>query len=130
MKAAPVTTGSVRLDKWLWAARCFKTRSKATSACSDGLVTLNGATGKASAKVKVGDRVEVVIPRGRFRILEVKALYDRRGPVELAEQLFDDHSPPPAPRHDPLQDPSVEIERGRGRPTKRDRRRYNDLFGW
>jgi len=127
---APVTSGSVRLDKWLWAARCFKTRSKATSACSEGCVTLNGATGKASAKVKVGDRVEVVIPGGRFRILEVKALLDKRGPAEVAEQLFDDHSPPPAPRHDPLHDPSVEIERGRGRPTKRDRRRYNDLFGW
>ena len=126
---APVTSGSVRLDKWLWAARCFKTRSKATSACSDGLVTLNGSSGKASAKVKVGDRIEVVIRGGRFRILEVKALLDKRGSAELAQQLFDDHSPPPPPKHDPLYDPSVEVERGGGRPSKRDRRRYNDLFG-
>jgi len=127
---SPTTTGSVRLDKWLWAARCFKTRSKASSACSDGHVMLNGSTGKASSKVKVGDRVEVVIPGGRFRILEVKALLDKRGPAEVAEQLFDDHSPPPPPKHDPLFDPSVEIERGKGRPTKRDRRRYDDRFGW
>lgn len=127
------TEGTVRVDKWLWAARCFKTRSQATKACADGLVLINGEEAKASAKVKVGDQVKAVCPGKRKRTLEVVGLAEKRGPASFAEQLFVDHSPPPPEkksRWDDLDEPVMNVERGRGRPSKRDRRRYNALKGW
>jgi len=128
----PRTEGSVRVDKWLWAARCFKTRSQATKACADGLVSVNGEEVKASAKVKVGDQVRAVCPGKRKRTLEVVALAEKRGPAAFAELLFVDHTPPP-PKKAELRDdfgPSMTVDRGQGRPSKRERRRYNAVKGW
>jgi len=124
------TQGTVRVDKWLWAARCFKTRSQATKACSDGLVSVNGEEVKASAKVKAGDSVRAMCPGRRLRILEVVALAEKRGPASVAEQLYVDHSPPPPERSSKHGDSGMQVERGGGRPTKRDRRRYNSMKGW
>lgn len=118
-------SAKVRLDKWLWAARCYKTRSAASTACQGGLVKVNGAAAKASQKVRIGDRVEARCAGDRRRILEVAALAEKRGPAEVAAQLFVDHSPPPPPRKERLLEPVVQVERGGGRPTKRDRRRMN-----
>lgn len=117
--------GAVRLDKWLWAARCFKTRSLATAACEGGHCSVDGRTGKAGQRVRPGMRVEVLTPGG-LRVLEILALADKRGPAEAARALFVDHSPPP-PEPDPvarLQGRGAPFarERGAGRPTKRDRR--------
>jgi ribosome-associated heat shock protein Hsp15 len=125
------TQGSVRVDKWLWAARCFKTRSQATKACSDGLVSVNGEDVKASAKVKAGDQVRCICPGHRLRILEVVALAEKRGSAEVAAELFVDHSPPP-PEKSPRDEFSegMHVERGQGRPSKRDRRRYDSMKGW
>lgn len=120
--------GSVRVDKWLWAARCFKTRSKAKAACDAGVVQINGETAKASAKVKVGDMVQAVCPGKRLRILEVAALAEKRGSASVAAELFVDYSPAPAPKVDPAEGGHV-VHRGEGRPTKRERRRFNTYFG-
>jgi ribosome-associated heat shock protein Hsp15 len=113
---------SVRLDKWVWAARCYKTRSQATKGCNAGQVTVNGENARASRTVRTGDLVEVSLPAGR-RILRVVALGDRRGSAAQATTLFDDLTPPPEPRAPP----PVERERGMGRPTKRERRKLGKL---
>jgi ribosome-associated heat shock protein Hsp15 len=114
---------TVRVDKWLWAARCFKTRTQATLACDGGLVKVNEGACKPAHPVRPGDVVEARTPSG-VRILFVKALGDRRGSVEAAQALFEDRSPPPPPRE------SFEWrDRGGGRPTKRDRRRIQRIRG-
>jgi ribosome-associated heat shock protein Hsp15 len=114
---------TVRVDKWLWAARCFKTRTQATHACDGGLVTVNEHTAKPAHAVRAGDVVEARTPAG-LRVLFVKALGDRRGSVEAAQALFEDRSPPPPPR-----EPFELRDRGGGRPTKRDRRRIERIRG-
>ena len=111
---------SVRVDKWLWAARCFKTRSLSTQACDAGHVRINNSTVKASRPVKIGDVVDVVTPGGP-RVLKVEGLALRRGSAAVAATLFDDQTPPPP--EVPKEKPSW--ERGGARPTKRDRRRMN-----
>jgi ribosome-associated heat shock protein Hsp15 len=114
---------SVRIDRWLWAARVFKTRSLCGAACSGGHVRLNGSTAKPSARVHVGDEVRAERPGG-LRILEVAALAERRLSAPLARDLYLDRSPPPPPR-----EPRAAVRaRGAGRPTKRDRRALQRLY--
>ncbi len=120
----PLLSAPVRIDKWLWAARCFKTRSQATAACTGGHISLNGGLARPAAKVKVGDRVEGRTPGG-LRVLQVLALADRRGPAAFARGLFLDQSPPPPPRVGP----AFARDRGAGRPTKADRRALDRLRG-
>lgn len=116
----------VRIDKWLWAARCFKTRSQASTACTAGHVKLDGVSVKAAKTVKPGDRVEVRTPGG-LRILEVVALGDRRGPASVARTLYVDHTPAPPPKEEVA---AVAVrERGAGRPSKRDLRQLRRLRG-
>lgn len=122
---------SVRVDKWLWAARCFKTRSQATEACVAGQVQVNGKRAKASQKVKADDRVEAETPGGK-RVLVVVALAEKRGPARVAETLYTDHSPPPPPRRSLAEelDAGFTVDRGQGRPRKRDRRAMKKIRGW
>ena len=117
----------VRVDKWLWAARCFKTRSAASAACTAGHVKIDGEAVKAAKAVRAGMTIEVRTPGG-LRILEVVALADRRGPAAVAATLYLDHSPPPPPKD--LTDPIAQRDRGLGRPTKRDLRDLRKLRGW
>jgi ribosome-associated heat shock protein Hsp15 len=114
---------TARVDRWLWAVRLYKTRSLATDACRHGHVKVNGATVKASASVKVGDRVEAHA-HGRPRIFEVTQVIDKRVGAPIAAQCLVDHSPPPPEEED---DPVFARERGAGRPTKRDRRAMDRL---
>lgn len=121
---------AVRLDKWLNAARVFKTRTRATHACSLGRVRVNGAPAKAHRAVAVGDRIEV--SGDRDRILEVAGLRDKPVPKAVARELYVDHSPPPPPRDSLerlLARPPVQREKGRGRPTKRERRKIDRFRG-
>ena len=118
---------SVRIDKWLWAARMFKTRSLASTACNAGHVKIGGESVKPSKGVKPGDEVDVLTPGGP-RKLEVVALHDRRGPASLAQTLYVDHTPPPPPK-DATGDGS-ERDRGLGRPSKRDLRKIRKLRGY
>jgi ribosome-associated heat shock protein Hsp15 len=107
----------VRLDRWLSAARIFKSRTQATAACLDGEVRVNGAPAKPSHLLRIGDEITAVAPRG-IVVLDVQALSDRRLSPVLARELYVDRSPPPPPKGEvfPLR------ERGAGRPTKVERR--------
>ena len=115
---------AVRIDKWLWAARFFKTRSKATTACVAGHVMVEGKVVKAAYKLVGGEMIQALTPRGEVE-LEVTGLGDKRGPVATALTLYTDHTPkaPEKPT------PPVQRERGSGRPTKKDRRLMDKLLG-
>jgi ribosome-associated heat shock protein Hsp15 len=109
---------TVRVDRWLCAARIYASRSQATDACSAGNVTLNGTAIRPSHFVRVGDELSAHAPRGLV-ILKILKLADKRLGPPLARELYEDHSPPPPPREElfPMR------ERGAGRPTKQERRR-------
>lgn len=116
----------VRVDKWLWAARFFKSRSLATQACDGGKVDVNGQAAKPARLIRPGDLIEVTLPFGR-RVARVRALSNRRGPGREAALLYEDLTPPPPPREArPL--PTVMRPRGAGRPTKRERRLLGHLI--
>lgn len=119
---------SLRVDKWLWAARVFKTRGLAAAACEGGKVDVNGVAARPAKPLRRGDRVEVTLPRGRRRILTVAVLSERRGPPAAAASLFVDLTPPEPPR--PRLAPPPRREPGTGRPTKRERRELDRLRGW
>jgi len=114
----------VRIDKWLWAARFFKTRSLATDAIDGGKVSLNGERVKPAKEVKANDRLEVRTPSGSF-VIVVKGISDKRGNAGAAQLLFDETAESRAAR-------TLETERRKrfadpadaiaARPTKRDRR--------
>ncbi len=119
------TLGRLRIDKWLWFARFFKTRSLAAKLCNDGGVRLSGnPVSKAHTAVRPGD--VLTFAQGRhIRVVKVLALGTRRGPAPEAQALYEDLAPPvPEERlEDPYRAP------GSGRPTKRDRRALDALHG-
>lgn len=116
----------LRVDRWLWAVRAYKTRTIATDACKGGHVTVDGRPAKPSTPVEVGSRVEVLMGRRR-RVLEVTELIEKRVGAQRAAECYLDHSPPPPPREQaPLDLGHVS---GSGRPTKRDRRRLDRFRG-
>jgi ribosome-associated heat shock protein Hsp15 len=118
----------VRVDKWLWAARVFKSRSLAAAACAGGKVDVNGHGAKPARAVRPGDRLEITVPNGK-RLLRIAALSDRRGPATLAATLYEDLTPAPPPRAE-RKLPPVHRPPGAGRPTKRERRLIDRLSGW
>ncbi|HVF65940.1 MAG TPA: RNA-binding S4 domain-containing protein [Casimicrobiaceae bacterium] len=128
-EAAP-RSGRIRLDKWLWAARFFKTRSLATAAIESGQVRVNGERVKPARAVHVGERVSVQ-KSGITLEVEITDVADRRGSATEAAKLYHESE---ANR----QQREAEIERrrvafaldpsGRGRPTKRDRRKLEDFL--
>lgn len=121
----------VRLDKWLQVARVFKTRSKATDACNLNRVRVNGNPAKAHRNLALEDRVEVEFGDWT-RILLVKELHDKTLPKAEAARVFEDLSPP-KPQLDEFQKllrrRPVERERGKGRPSKKERRELDRLRG-
>jgi ribosome-associated heat shock protein Hsp15 len=118
---------SVRLDRWLWAARFYKTRSLAHAACEGGKVDVNGQAAKPSRSVRIGDRIRVTLGEWR-RELTILALGERRGPAPEARALYQDLSPPPPPRARRLLPPVLRTA-GLGRPTKRERRLLDRVRG-
>lgn len=119
---------SIRIDKWLWAARAFKTRTVAAEACDGGKVDVNGEVAKPAKHVRGGERIEITLPQGVRRILKVVSLSEKRGPASEAHKLYEDLTPPAPPR---LRQPKPPYrEPGAGRPTKRERRSIDRLRGW
>ena len=117
---------SLRIDKWLWAARVFKTRSLAATACAGGKVDVNEQSVKPARLVRPGDLLHVTIGPSR-RVLRIVGLSERRGPASDARQLYDDLTPPAPPRIRSL--PQAVRPVGMGRPTKRERRAIARLRG-
>jgi ribosome-associated heat shock protein Hsp15 len=115
----------LRLDKWLWAARFFKSRTLASAACDGGKVDVNEQAAKPSRAVRAGDLLEITLPRAK-KIVRVIALSDRRGRSVQAKLLYEDLSPPPPPREARVPPPAVRLP-GAGRPTKRERRQIDRL---
>jgi ribosome-associated heat shock protein Hsp15 len=118
---------SVRIDRWLWAARFFKSRSLASGACDGGKVDVNGQAARPAKAVRPGDLLRVTLPSGR-RVVKVVTLGERRGSPEAARKLYEDLTPPEPPRI--RQARGVVREPGAGRPTKRERREIHRLRGW
>lgn len=110
---------TVRLDKWLWQARFFKTRTLAAKVVSGGHVRVN-ATRVAKPAHTVGEGDALTFAAGnRIRVVKILAVGTRRGPAPEAQALYEDLSPPPPPR-------DVAAPRAEGpRPTKKDRRTYD-----
>ncbi len=118
---------SARVDQWLWSVRLTKTRADAAAACRGGRVEINGKVAKPATKVAVDDRIEARLA-GRERIVVVTNVIAKRVGAAVAEGCFVDHSPPP-PERLPEVAVFAERDRGAGRPTKRDRRKIDELRG-
>ena len=118
----------LRIDKYLWCIRLFKTRSLATEACRAGRVKLNGQNIKASYVVKVGETYQ--IQKGIERkVILVTGLLERRVDAKTAVQFYEDQTPIENTYgfKSVFQAPVLQRDRGTGRPTKRDRREIDDL---
>jgi ribosome-associated heat shock protein Hsp15 len=119
----------MRLDKWLWAARFFKTRSLAQQAIAAGRVKLGDARVKSSHLVKASDCLLIRIGEFEWQLV-VKALSDKRGPAEVARKLYEETeaSRLERQRRQDLRRWGAEPANAlKGRPTKRDRRRIDDF---
>ena len=121
----------LRLDKFLWAIRLFKTRTMAAAACDSGKVKFNGLQAKASKHVTVGDEYEVKTEARRWRI-KVAALLHTRVKYEEAIKYYIDITP--AEEIQRLQYQAASFHTGKrpskiGRPTKKERRNLDDFFG-
>jgi ribosome-associated heat shock protein Hsp15 len=122
---------SVRIDKWLWAARFFKTRSLASRACELGRVRSNGQPVKPSRDVRVGDLLQVKNDSGEFQI-EILALSEIRGPAPVAQTLYRETETSRELRLKAAEErkamPRYETAPA-GKPSKRDRREIDRLRG-
>lgn len=121
----------VRMDKWLWAARFFKTRALAARACELGRIQCNGQNAKASHEVRVGDLLQVKNDAGDFYV-EVLLLSDMRGPAAVAQTLYLETETSKELRLKSAEERRAmsrfEVMR-EGRPSKRDRRELDRLRG-
>ena len=113
---------STRIDRWLWAARAFRSRSLAAQACDGGKVTVNGTAAKPHKLIRVDDLISITHPGGKrqWRVVDVA---ERRGPASVARTLYIDLTPPPPP--EPVDTFIPRRDRGAGRPTKRERRQLD-----
>lgn len=120
-----------RVDKWLWAARFFKTRSLAADAVAKGRVRIDGVPVKASKDVRVGDLIDIDIERVVWQV-EVRGICDVRGPASVAQTLYAETDEGRTKRMQELErrktfrEPAAALH---GRPTKRDRRIIDKLSG-
>lgn len=118
----------VRLDKWLWAARIYKTRTMASDACKNGRITINGAQAKPSRAVKVGDEVGVKKTPITYTFRVLSPIEKRVGAKLLSEVLENITAPE---QYEILEMSKIsgfiDRARGTGRPTKKDRRALDDF---
>ena len=117
-----------RIDKWLWAARVYKTRTLASDACKNGRISINGALAKPSRTVKVGDQVGVKKSPITYTFRVLQAIEKRVG-AKLLPEVFENITPPE--QYELLEmnriSGFIDRARGTGRPTKKDRRALDDF---
>jgi ribosome-associated heat shock protein Hsp15 len=131
----PAPAGRVRIDKWLWAARFFKTRSLAADAVAAGKVEVNEERVKPAKLIQIGDSINVRL--GPYvHVVHVRGLSERRGPATVAATLYEETSGSIAARAKLAEQlrmaPAAFVYEEKGRPTKRDRReidRFRDEHG-
>src|SRR5258705_5625748 len=119
----------VRMDKWLWAARFFKTRSLAAKACELGRIEANGKQAKPSREVRVGDLLQVKNDSGEFQV-EVLLLSEIRGPAVIAQTLYRETEASRELRLKLAEERKAMPHYGasrEGKPSKRDRRKLDRL---
>ncbi|MEO5799194.1 MAG: S4 domain-containing protein [Gemmatimonadales bacterium] len=129
-KGSEATEAKVRLDKWLWAARFYKTRSAATEAVAGGKIEVNGEHPKPSKTVQPGDEIRVRL--GPFEhILNVTGVAERRGSATQAAALFEETAASLAARarHAEMLRLAPAMEFEEGKPSKKDRRALDKLRG-
>ncbi|MDB6023607.1 MAG: hslR [Pedosphaera sp.] len=120
---------SVRIDKWLWAVRIYKTRSVATAACRNGKVTIGGQPVKPSREVKINDLI--LAQNGDItRTIKVLALLEQRVGAQVVKQFAEDLTPASEyeKAKEPFFKPLFYRPKGAGRPTKKDRRVMNKFI--
>ncbi|GHU27645.1 heat-shock protein 15 [Betaproteobacteria bacterium] len=126
-------TETLRIDKWLWAARFFKTRSLATAAIHAGHVRWNGEIPKPARDLRIGDTLDIALGPMRWTVI-VRALNDQRRPADEAQQLYEETSESRARRETVKENLRIAPMPGsglKGRPTKKDRRqihRFNESY--
>ena len=122
------TPQEARIDKWLWAARIYKTRTLAADACKNGRVSINGAAAKPARTVKEGDEVSVRKSPITYTF-RVKQAIEKRVGAKVLPEVFDNITPPA--QYELLEmsriSGFVNRARGTGRPTKKDRRALDDF---
>ena len=120
----------MRIDKWLWAARFFKTRSLAAKACELGRIQSNEQLAKPSREIHVGDLLHVKNPSGEFQV-EVAVLSEMRGPAAVAQTLYRETEASRKLREElaAARKTMPHFEGPEGRPSKRDRRRLERFRG-
>jgi ribosome-associated heat shock protein Hsp15 len=119
----------IRIDKWLWAARFFKTRGGATEAVLGGKVLVNGIRVKPSKEVRASDSVEIQIGQLRWTV-DVRGVADKRGSAKVAAALYEERPDSIATREQRARELRIAAPPGAdlgARPTKRDRRRLEAL---
>ena len=120
--------GSLRIDKWLWAARFFKTRGLAAEAIDAGRVSVNGERAKPSKSVKPGDTLEIRHPPYEH-LVKVAGIPDRRGPASEARKLYEETPESRAKRESVAAElKAMPPPLFKGRPTKKDRRTLVHFF--
>lgn len=119
---------NIRIDKWLWAVRFFKTRTQASDACRGGKVKIDGQNVKPSREIRIGEEIEVQLAIIRKKI-SVKAILKNRVAAKLVDNYLEDLTPVEEyEKLDLLKQLNYEKrDRGTGRPTKKNRRDINQL---
>jgi ribosome-associated heat shock protein Hsp15 len=120
----PSDSARVRIDKWLWAARFFKTRALASEAVDGGKVHVNGERVKAARALKAGDRLEIRRGQEQFEVV-VRTLSEQRGPASAAQELYEETESSAGRRQsdsDQRRALAAAMPRFEGRPDKRSRR--------
>ena len=120
---------SLRLDRWLWAARFFKTRAFAAAAVAGGKVHVNGGRAKPAKQVQVGDALRIRVGPYEW-LVTVRGLSERRGPPKAAQALYEESGEGRAARErlaEQLKMAPAPVYQGKGRPTKKQRREIERL---
>jgi len=121
-------TDRIRLDKWLWAARLFKTRSRASQAIDLGRVRIEGERTKPAHEARIGERLDIQIGEQRLQVV-IRALSSQRGPASIARELYQETADSIARRERRTEHRAAEPAQSiKGRPTKRDRRELGKIF--